>query len=106
MEDMTTQVTELKLSVDGLEKERDFYFGKLRDIEILLQSVGGEDGSGAVGEKGPQLVQQIFKILYATEDDFVIVDVSCSAWSYAGAVGSAAVRLCWRVVRKPARVVC
>lgn len=31
------QITDLKLSVDVLEKERDFYFAKLRDIEILCQ---------------------------------------------------------------------
>ncbi|CAK9233357.1 unnamed protein product [Sphagnum troendelagicum] len=53
------QVTELKLSVDSLEKERDFYFAKLRDIEILCQA--------------PELshlpaVMAVQRILYAAED--------------------------------------
>ena len=44
------QVTELKLKVDNVERERDFYFDKLRDIEILcqmplLQSVPVRPGS-------------------------------------------------------------
>ncbi len=32
------EVSEMKLNMDTLEKERDFYFGKLRDIEVLLQA--------------------------------------------------------------------
>ncbi|XP_044493439.1 microtubule-associated protein RP/EB family member 1C-like [Mangifera indica] len=54
------QITELKLSVDSLEKERDFYFAKLRDVEILCQS--------AEFERLP-IVAAIKRILYATDDD-------------------------------------
>ena len=34
IEDLTQQVVETKLTIDGLERERDFYFAKLRDIEV------------------------------------------------------------------------
>ena len=40
IDDLTLQVEELKMSIDGLEKERDFYFAKLRDIEVLKMSSG------------------------------------------------------------------
>lgn len=36
--ELTEQVTDLKLKVDVAERERDFYFDKLRDIEILCQA--------------------------------------------------------------------
>eukprot|EP00274_Cyanoptyche_gloeocystis_P002484 CAMPEP_0196653450 /NCGR_PEP_ID=MMETSP1086-20130531/3074_1 /TAXON_ID=77921 /ORGANISM="Cyanoptyche gloeocystis , Strain SAG4.97" /LENGTH=361 /DNA_ID=CAMNT_0041984651 /DNA_START=54 /DNA_END=1139 /DNA_ORIENTATION=- len=57
--ELTVEISELKLTVDGLEKERDFYFGKLRDIEILCQTEDSKD---------PDLVARIQKILYATEE--------------------------------------
>ncbi|KAA8547166.1 hypothetical protein F0562_003568 [Nyssa sinensis] len=58
------QITELKLSVDSLEKERDFYFAKLRDIEILCQSPEIENLPA---------VEAIKRILYSTDDDASVV---------------------------------
>uniref|UniRef100_A0A0A0LT98 Protein ATEB1 homolog 2 n=1 Tax=Cucumis sativus TaxID=3659 RepID=A0A0A0LT98_CUCSA len=40
---LSKEITELKMSVDLLEKERDFYFAKLRDIEIFCQMSELED---------------------------------------------------------------
>ncbi|XP_057481262.1 microtubule-associated protein RP/EB family member 1C-like [Actinidia eriantha] len=58
------QITELKLSVDSLEKERDFYFAKLRDIEILCQCPEIEN---------LPVVEAIQRILYATDDSASVV---------------------------------
>ncbi len=35
---LNSEMSEMRLNMDTLEKERDFYFGKLRDIEMLLQA--------------------------------------------------------------------
>ncbi|KAG5192266.1 putative microtubule associated protein EB1 [Tribonema minus] len=60
------EVAELKVAVEVLEKERDFYFEKLRDVEVLLQ-LREEQGKPVDG------MQDIFKILYATTDNCVAV---------------------------------
>ena len=54
---------DLRTELEGTEKERDFYFEKLRDIETMLQDV--EDKG-----EGTELTARIFKILYATADGF------------------------------------
>lgn len=52
------KLMELKLTVDGLEKERDFYFSKLRDIELICQEHETENDP---------IISRIIDILYATE---------------------------------------
>lgn len=52
------QLLDLKLTVDGLEKERDFYFSKLRDIELICQEHESENSP---------VISGIIGILYATE---------------------------------------
>jgi len=37
VEELRGQITTMKLNIDNVEKERDFYFSKLRDCEILCQ---------------------------------------------------------------------
>ncbi|KAG0640432.1 calponin homology domain-containing protein [Tuber brumale] len=60
----------LKENVTGLERERDFYFSKLRDIELLVQQAVEQDPDIEKDEDG--LVKHIQTILYSTEDGFEI----------------------------------
>jgi microtubule-associated protein, RP/EB family len=60
----------LKETVQGLEVERDFYFSKLRDIELLIQQAVEEDPEIEKQEDG--LIKHIQTILYSTEDGFEI----------------------------------
>ena len=57
--------TQLKQTVEGLERERDFYFSKLRDIELLVQQAVEQDPEIEKDENG--LVKLIQAILYSTE---------------------------------------
>lgn len=59
VEELTNQVMDMRLNLEGLEKERDFYFSKLRDIEILCQEAEDADAT--------PIIQKILEILYATE---------------------------------------
>jgi RP/EB family microtubule-associated protein len=55
----------LKETVAGLERERDFYFSKLRDIELLIQQAMEANPELEKDEDG--ILKQIQTILYSTE---------------------------------------
>jgi RP/EB family microtubule-associated protein len=55
----------LKETVTGLERERDFYFSKLRDIELMIQQAFEENPDVEKDENN--ILKQIQLILYSTE---------------------------------------
>lgn len=60
-DELHAQITELRFTADSLEKERDFYFNKLRNVEVLCQ------------EHDPEVepfVKKVLDVLYATEEGF------------------------------------
>lgn len=59
------EIATQKEAIAGLEKERDFYFAKLRDIELLLQSAIEADPE--LEKEEDSLVKHIQGILYSTE---------------------------------------
>ncbi|KAI9928993.1 hypothetical protein AWENTII_001341 [Aspergillus wentii] len=64
------EIATQKEAIGGLEKERDFYFAKLRDIELLLQTAIEADPE--LEKEEDSLVKHIQGILYSTEDGFEI----------------------------------
>ncbi|KAM9338949.1 microtubule-associated protein RP/EB family member 3-like isoform 2-T2 [Symphorus nematophorus] len=63
--ELNQQLLDMKLTVEGLEKERDFYFGKLRDIELICQEHENDNNP---------TISQIMDTLYATEEGFAPPD--------------------------------
>ena len=72
--ELESLLAELELTSSTIEKERDFYFGKLRDVEIMCQ-IHEEANQDVKGSSSPEkLIKKIFKVLYATIEENVEVD--------------------------------
>jgi len=56
------EIATLKEDVEGVKRERDFYFNKLRDIEILLQDTAEDEQ-----EDKDVIIKNIQAVLYSTE---------------------------------------
>jgi len=65
-EKLREEIVDLKITVDGLETERDFYFQKLRDIEILSQALEAAPNPDMTVAK---FVEDVQRILYAKDED-------------------------------------
>lgn len=65
-EKLREEIVDLKITVDGLETERDFYFQKLRDIEILSQALEAAPNPDMTVSK---FVEDVQRILYAKDDE-------------------------------------
>ncbi|XP_033644594.1 microtubule-associated protein RP/EB family member 1-like isoform X6 [Asterias rubens] len=63
--ELKLKAKEAEIAIESLEKERDFYFEKLRNIEVICQEGENEEIPG---------VKRILEILYATEDGFETPD--------------------------------
>ncbi|KAJ1718454.1 microtubule integrity protein mal3 [Coemansia biformis] len=63
VQDLTRRVADAKVLIQTAEKERDFYFTKLREIEVYLQQAEFEAGSEL-----ESMAKHIQTILYSTEE--------------------------------------
>ncbi len=70
---LNRNIVELRSSMDELEKERDFYFNKLREIELATQQVSDQ----AILQSS--LFKEVTEILYKTEDGFEIPSTTSTA---------------------------
>lgn len=69
IDELKAEIDKLNMDKEGLEKERDFYFNKLRQIEMICQEYDDPDNSEV-----QKHVKDIMDVLYAVEEGFAPPD--------------------------------
>ena len=73
--ELTARNAELETTMLQMESERDFYFEKLRGIEVMLQAYEDQSEEGREATGGSNgVISKIFKVLYAGADDGIVVN--------------------------------
>ncbi|KAI9138982.1 calponin homology domain-containing protein, partial [Paraphysoderma sedebokerense] len=72
VQELTKELEELKATMSGLETERDFYFGKLRDIEIIIQTKNTSTPPELLSPELRDFMKEMTDILYSTEEGFEV----------------------------------
>ena len=70
------------MRLQTVESERDFYFEKLRGIEVMLQVYKEKEDEEAGSGNVTKLMDSMFKVMYATMEDNVGVDESGNVSTY------------------------
>lgn len=60
-------IEELRTTLDGMERERDYYFGKLREVEVFCTGLQDDESRGQVSVE--KFITDIQSILYAEADE-------------------------------------
>ncbi|AGO10014.1 AaceriAAR024Wp [[Ashbya] aceris (nom. inval.)] len=74
---LTQEMVQYQDAMSLMERERDFYFGKLRDIEILVQSTQDLFKEGVYNDDPQELnrlLGKVSQILYSTEEGFEVAN--------------------------------
>jgi RP/EB family microtubule-associated protein len=66
-EKMAKELAELRLAIEEVEGERDFYFAKLREIEVLAQRVTEDSSQDPAAQS---FAKSVMDIMYRTEEGY------------------------------------
>jgi len=66
------EIAQLHVTLEGLAKERSFYYSKLREVEVLL--TGLRESEPAPTPEALKLCNDVLSILYKESDDFTAPD--------------------------------